>query len=120
MSLLMNGDDKDVWDTEVKGVSLEIQGHTMTLDFHLMHMTRADVFLSRAWLHGLGDMFKRSYVSNTIAFEDNGVHVLLMGEKDIPSSPLVCSAEIDVLANNNELKQAFFVYSLSLLHHGEA
>ena len=116
----MNGDDKDVWDTKVKGVSLEIQGHTMTLDFHVMHMTRADVVLSRAWLHGLGDTLKRSYVSNTIAFEDNGVHVLLMREKDIPSSPLVCSAKIDVLANNNEIKQAFFVYSLSLLHHGEA
>ena len=117
---LMNGDNKDVWDTEFKGVSLEIQGHMMTLDFYVMHMTRADVVLSRAWLHGLGDTLKRSYVSNTIAFEDNGVHVLLMGERDIPSSPLVCSAKIDVLANNNEIKQAFFVYSLSLLHHGEA
>ena len=52
--------------------------------------------LSRAWLHGLGDTLKRSYVSNTIAFEDNGVLVLLMREKDIPSSLLVCSAEIDV------------------------
>ena len=112
---LMNGDDKDVWDMKVKGVSLEIQGHTMTLDFHVMHMTRADVVLSRAWLHGLGDTLKRSYLSNTLAFKENGVHVLLMGEKDIPSSPLVCSAEIDVLANNNEIKQAFFVYSLSLL-----
>ena len=30
---LMNGDDKDVWDMKVKGLSLEIQGHTMTLDF---------------------------------------------------------------------------------------
>ena len=64
--------------------------------------------LSRAWLHGLGDTLKRSSVSNTIVFEDNAVHVLLMGEKDIPSSPLVCSAKIDVLANNNEIKQAFF------------
>ena len=116
---LMNGDDKDVWDMEVKGVSLEIQGHTMTLDFHVMHMNRADVVLSRAWLHGLGDTLKRSYVSSTIAFEDNGVHVLLMGEKDIPSSPLVCSAEVNVMANNNEIKQAFFVYSLCLLHSGE-
>ena len=51
---------------------------------------------------------------------DNGVHVLLMGEKDIPSSPLVCLAEINVMANMNEIKQAFFVYSLSLLHNGEA
>ena len=100
----MNGDDKDLWDTEIKSVSLEIQGHTMTLDFHVMHMTRADVVLSRAWLHGLGDTLKRSYVGNTIAFENNGVHVLLMREKYIPSSPLVTSAELDVIANNNEKK----------------
>ena len=61
--------------------------------------------LSRAWLHGLGDVLKRSYISNTIAFKDNGVHVLLMGEKDIPSSPLVTSAaELDVIANNDEIK----------------
>ena len=78
---LMNGEDKDLWDAKVKGVPLEIQGHTMTLDFYVMHMTQVDVVLSRAWLHGLGDMLKRSYISNTTAFEDNGVHVLLMGEK---------------------------------------
>ena len=72
-------------------------------------MAQADVVLSRAWLHGLGDTLKRSYVSNTIAFEDNGVHVLLMGEKDIPSSPLVTSTELNVIANNDEIKQVFFV-----------
>ena len=49
----MNGDNKDVWDTEVKSVPLEIQGHTMMLDFHVMHITQADVVLSRAWLHGV-------------------------------------------------------------------
>ena len=117
---LMNGEDKDVWDTEVKGIPLELQGHTMKLDFHVMHMTRADVVLGREWLYGLGTTLNRSYVSNTIAFEDNGVHVLLLGEKEVPSSPLVCSAEIDVLANNNEINQIYFVYSLSLLCNGEA
>ena len=85
----------------------------MTLNFHVMHMTRANVVLSRAWLHGLGDPLKGSYISNTIAFEDNGVHRLLIGEKDIPSSPLVFSIEIDVLASKDEIKWAFFVYSLS-------
>ena len=39
--------------------------------------------LSKAWLHGLEYTLNRSYISNTIAFEDDGVHVLLMGEKDI-------------------------------------
>ena len=36
---LMNGEDKDVCDTEVKGILLEIQGHMMALDFHVMHLT---------------------------------------------------------------------------------
>ena len=76
----------------------------MTLDFHVMHMTQAIVVLSRAWLHGLGNTLNKSYISNTIAFEDIGVHVLLMGEKDIPSSPLVNFAEIDVLASKDEIK----------------
>ena len=89
----------------------------MTLDFHVMHMTQADVVLSRAWIHGLSYTLNRSYTSNAIAFEDNGVHVLLMGEKDIPSSPLVNFVETDVLANKDEVKWAFFVYSLSLVMH---
>ena len=109
-----------MWDTEVKSIPLEIQGHTLMLDFHVMHMNQANVVLNRALLHGLGNMLNRSYISNTIAFEDNGVRVLLMGEKDIPSSPLVNSTEIDVLASKDEIKQAFFFYSLSLLHNGEA
>ena len=119
MVSLMNGEDKDVWDTEVKDVALEIQGHSMVLDFHVMHMTRADVVLGREWLYGLGETLKRNYMSNTITFEHNGVHVLLLGEKEIPSSPLVCAAELDVMANNNEINKVFFVYSLSLLHKGE-
>ena len=51
---LMNGSDKDVWDQEVKHVPLEMQGHTMNIDFHVMHMTRAYNFLGREWLHSLG------------------------------------------------------------------
>ena len=51
---LMNGSDKDVWDMEVRDVSLELQGHTMKLDFHVMNMTRVDVVLGRNWLFGLG------------------------------------------------------------------
>ena len=55
---MMNGTDKEVWDTEVKNVALHVQGHTMHLDFHVMNMSRADVVLSHAWLHGLGPSLK--------------------------------------------------------------
>ena len=36
---LMNGNDKDVWDTIVKGVKLEMQNYTTTMDFQVMNMT---------------------------------------------------------------------------------
>ena len=65
----MDGEDKHVWDPKVKGVPLEIQGHTMMLDFHVMHMNQATVVFNRTWIHGLSNMFNRSYISNTIAFE---------------------------------------------------
>ena len=110
---LMNGSDKDVWDTEVRDVSLEVQGHTMKLDFHVMNMTRADVVLGRNWLFGLGSSLSRSYQHNTLAFEDNGVHVLLIGERDVPPSPLICTTEVQVLAKHNEIEEAYFCYVLS-------
>ena len=109
----MNGSDKDVWDTEVQDVSLELQGHTMKLDFHVMNMTRADVVLGRNWLFGLGSSLSRSYQHNTLAFKDNGVHVLLIGERDVPSSPLICTAEVQNLAKRNEIEEAYFCYVLS-------
>ena len=84
---LMNGIENDVWDTVVNDVSLEMQGHTMKLDFHVMHMTRANVVLGHEWLHSLGSSLTRSYQHNTLAFEDNGVHVLLLGEWDVPAIP---------------------------------
>ena len=51
---LMNGSNKDVWDQEVKDVPLEMQGYTINIDFHVMHMTRTDVVLGREWLYSLG------------------------------------------------------------------
>lgn len=91
---VMNGRDKDMWDTAVKDVQLEVQVYTMKLDFHAMHMTRADVVLGHEWLHGLGSSLSCSYQNNTLAFADNGVHVLLLGEKEVPPSPLIHSAEV--------------------------
>ena len=76
----------------VKDVDVELQGHPMRLDFQVMHMSRADVVLGREWLHALGPSLKRSYEHNTLAFEVNGTHVLLMGERNVPPSPLICSS----------------------------
>ena len=45
----------------IKEVELEVQGHVMRLDFHVMHMTKANVVLGHEWLHGLGPSLKHSY-----------------------------------------------------------
>ena len=80
-----------------------------------MNMLRADVLLGREWLHGLGPSLKRSYEHNTIAFDDHGVHVLLIGERDIPPSPLICTTELQYLSKNNLIEKMFFCYNLSPL-----
>ena len=85
----------------------------MTLDFHVMHMTRADVVLGREWLHGLGSSLIRSYQHNTLAFTDKGVHVLLMGESEVPASPLLCNAELSYLLNSKQIEGLHFCYFMS-------
>ena len=78
---LINGNDKDVWDTIVKGVKLETQNYTTTMDFQVMNMTRADIILGREWLYGLGSTLSCSYAHNTISFRRSaGAHILLIGE----------------------------------------
>ena len=78
---LMNGNDKDVWDTIVKGVKLEMQNYTTTMDFQVMNMTWEDIILGWEWLYGLGSTLSSSYAHNTISFRDSaGAHILLIGE----------------------------------------
>ena len=101
---MMNGIDKEVWDTEVKNVALHVQGHTMHLDFHVMNMNCADVVLSRAWLHGLAPSLKKGYAHNSLAFEDSGTHVMVFGEQDVPPSPLICTYELCYLQKHNQKK----------------
>ena len=40
---LINENDKDVCDTIAKGIMLEMQNYTMTMDFQVMNMTPVDV-----------------------------------------------------------------------------
>ena len=41
------------------------------------------------------------------------MHVLLLGERDVPPSPLICSTELNVLVQINEVDQLYFCYVLS-------
>ena len=92
---LMNGNDKDVWDTIVKGVKLEMQNYTMTMDFQVMNMTWADVVLGKEWLYVLGSTLSRSYAHNTISFRDSAsAHILLTREQEVPALPLVCTSQL--------------------------
>ena len=91
---MISAHDSEVWDTYVENVVLVVQGHTMTLSFQVMNMDRADVVLGREWLHILGPTLKRSYEHNSFMFEDKGTHVLLLGERNVPPSPLICMVEL--------------------------
>ena len=75
----------------------------MRQNFHVMHMSTADVVLGCERLHGLGSLLKCSYQHNTRAFEDHGVHVLLMGEQDVPVSLLIYIAKFTYLLHHNEI-----------------
>ena len=66
---LINGTGKYVWEKMIMVVVLEVQGHSMKLDFHVMHMSKVDVLLGHEWLHGLGSLLKHNYHHNTLAFE---------------------------------------------------
>lgn len=65
MVSLVNRYDKIVWDTVIRDVLLEIQGHRMVLDFQVMRKTRADVILGQEWLFGLGPSLGQSYLHNS-------------------------------------------------------
>ena len=47
---LINGDDNDVWNMVVARVQLELQGHVMHLDFHVMHISRSNVILGHDYI----------------------------------------------------------------------
>ncbi|MCO5583428.1 hypothetical protein L7F22_037339 [Adiantum nelumboides] len=81
----------------------------------VMHMDRADVVLGREWLHSLGLSLKRSYVHNMASFDVDGIHVLLLGEKNVPPSPLICAACVD--HNGNDLKGSSPALHNSLFSH---
>ena len=59
-----------------------------------MHMDWADVVLGHECLHNLGPALEQSYEHNLFMFDDNGTHVLLLGEKNVLLSPLICMVEL--------------------------
>ena len=81
----------------------------MTLDFQVMNMARADVVLGREWLHSLGSFLKRNYEHNSLSFVSNGVHVLLLGESNIPPAPLICNSELSYLKKARFNRRNVFV-----------
>ena len=111
---MMNVGNKDVWDTVVKEVDVEVQGHPMHLHFQVMHMSQGDDVLGRERFHALGPSLKRSYEHNTLAFEVNGTHVLLMGEQNIPPSSLICTTKLSYLEKHEEIKELYFCYVLPI------
>ena len=79
-----------------------------------MHMTRADLVLGREWLHGLDPLLKCSYQHNIPTFDSHGAHVLLMGEQDVLTSPMICNAELHAIININEINSLNLCYLMPL------
>ena len=71
---------------------MEVKGHVIHLDFHVMHMIRANIILERDWLHGLVLSLKCSYQHKKLTFDAHGAHILLMKEQDVHYFPLICNA----------------------------
>ena len=109
----MTGNDKEVWNTVVQGVELKVQENMMTLDFQVMNMARVDVVLGREWLHSLGSSLNCSYEHNSLSFISNDIHVLLLGEINIPPTPLICNSKLSYLQKAILIEEIFFCYCLS-------
>ena len=69
---LANGQDSNVWDMIVEGAKLKIQDYKASLDFQVMHLARADIYLGREWLYNLGPTLSRSYQDNSLEFTHEG------------------------------------------------
>ena len=76
-------------------------------------MAHADVVLGREWLHSLGSSLKRNYEHNSLSFVSNGIHVLLLGESNIPPTPLICNSELSYLKKADLIEEIFLCYYLS-------
>ena len=46
-------------------------------------------------------------------FTANGKHVLLIGERDVPPSPLICTVEFSFLERSNQIEEVYFCYCVS-------
>ena len=46
-------------------------------------------------------------------FMANGKHVLLIGECDVPLSPLICTAKLSFLERSNQIEEVYFCYCVS-------
>ena len=51
----------------------------------------------------MGESLKCNYQHNTLAFANHGVRVLLMGEHEVPTRPLICTTEFALFINNNDI-----------------
>ena len=82
----------------------------MHFNFHVMHMTRADVVLGHEWLHGLGLSLKCSYQHNTLTFDAHGANILMMGHEDVLFSPMIYNAELHSIINKEKINNLVLCY----------
>ena len=93
----------------MKGARLKIQDYEASLDFQVMHLARADVYLGREWLFHLGPSMRRSYQDNSLEFIHEGRQARLQGESQVPTVPLISSVELCQAITSDELVQVYVV-----------
>lgn len=81
------GNGEELISTKVcKGVQLETQGHTFTMDLYVLNLSGPDVVLGTPWLKGLGPVIM-DYASLTMQFTVGLDSITLKGETGpIPTS----------------------------------
>ena len=57
-------------------------------------------------------LLKHIYQRNTLTFDAYDVHVSLMGEQDILTSPMICNAKLHAIINNEGIDSLILCYLL--------
>ncbi|MCO5607220.1 hypothetical protein L7F22_061413 [Adiantum nelumboides] len=65
---MAHGEDIDVWNRMVPGLTLELADYKESLDFHIMHLDRADVILGIPWFFDKQDTLYIDYVHHSLVF----------------------------------------------------
>ena len=107
-----NGHNKNVWETSVLGMALAMQGYEAKLNFQVMHLARAYIYLGREWLYSLGSIMYHGYQDKCPKLMYEGRLVRLQVELTILATPCISSIEIFRAYEKKKIEQVYVVRPL--------